>query len=210
MHIPDGFLAAPVWVSLDVAAIPAIGYFARRVQRSFDETKAPLLGVLGAFVFAAQMVNFPVLAGTSGHLIGAALLALTLGPSAAAVVMSAVLAVQALVFQDGGLLALGANIFNLAIVAVWAGYLPMALIGDRGPGARRWAAFAGGWFSVTAAALAASVQLHFSQVAPAAPLFASMLGVHAVTGVIEGLLTAACLTAIERLHPNLAYSFQRP
>src|SRR6266849_11168945 len=102
MHIPDGFLATPVWATLDVAAAPVVGYMVRRAQRGFQEERAPLLGVMGAFVFAAQMINFPVGGATSGHLVGSALLAFTLGPAAASVVMIAILAIQSLVFQEGG------------------------------------------------------------------------------------------------------------
>lgn len=204
MHIPDGFLSAPVWAVLDVAAVPTVGYFVRRTQQHFDDSKIPLLGILGAFVFAAQMINFPVLAGTSGHLIGAALLAFTLGPSAATVVMTAILFVQALVFQDGGLLALGANVINMAVLGVWIGYLPMKFFGRGSRRARSIAAFAGGWLSLMAAATFAAVQLSLSAVAPAAPLFASMLGIHALTGVAEGLITAGVLGTIERLTPALA------
>ena len=130
MHIPDGFLATPVWAALDVAAAPAVGLIVRRAQRGFDEAKVPLLGVMGAFVFAAQMVNFPVGAGTSGHLVGGALLACTLGPAAASVTMAAILAIQALVFQDGGILALGANTINMAVMGVFAGYLPFHFWGN--------------------------------------------------------------------------------
>src|SRR5437899_12228386 len=134
MHIPDGFLSTPVWATLDLAAAPAVGYFARRAQ-GLEQSKVPLLGVMGAFLFAAQMINFPVGVGTSGHLVGGALLACTLGPAAASVVMCAILAIQALVFQDGGILALGANVFNMAIAGVLAGYLPYHLWG-RGSGRR--------------------------------------------------------------------------
>ena len=124
MHIPDGFLSTPVWAALDVAAVPAVGYLAKRAQRGLEQAKVPLLGVMGAFVFAAQMINFPVGLGTSGHLVGAALLAYTLGPAAAGIVLTAILAVQALVFQDGGILALGANVLNMAVLGMLAGYLP--------------------------------------------------------------------------------------
>src|SRR6266480_3934384 len=98
MHIPDGFLSPPVWGVFDVLAVPAVGLMARRAQRSMDDRNIPLLGVMGAFVFAAQMINFPVGAGTSGHLVGGTLLAITLGPAAASVVMTAILVIQALVF----------------------------------------------------------------------------------------------------------------
>ena len=200
MHIPDGFLSVPVWAALDLAAIPSVGHFVRRTQRSFEDSRIPLLGVLGSFVFAAQMINFPVVAGTSGHLIGGALLAFTLGPSAATVVMTAILLVQALVLQDGGLLALGANVINMAVVGVWVGYLPMKLLGGRGPRLQSVAAFLGGWLSLMAAALLAAAELSLSNMAPSGPLFVSMLGIHAVTGVAEGLITAATLTAIQRLN----------
>src|SRR5450432_1822955 len=124
MHIPDGFLSTPVWTTLDALAVPAVVLTVRRAQRGFEESKVPLLGVMGAFVFAAQMINFPVAIGTSSHLVGAALLAYTLGPWAASLVMTAILAIQAFVFQDGGIMALGANLLNMALVGVWAAWIP--------------------------------------------------------------------------------------
>src|SRR5919112_793343 len=127
MHIPDGFLSTPVWASLGVVSFPAVGVLARKAQAEHADTRAPLLGVMGAFVFAAQMVNFPVAAGASSHLLGGALLACSLGPAAGVIVMTAVLAIQAFVFQDGGILALGANVFNLAIAGVLTAYVPYLL-----------------------------------------------------------------------------------
>src|SRR5438874_12001543 len=124
MHIPDGFLSPPVWATLDAVALPAVGVHARRAQRDPDTSRIPLLGVMGAFVFAAQMINFPVGMGTSGHLVGGALLAYALGPSLAVITMTAILAVQAFVFQDGGILDLGADVFNMAIAGVLVAYLP--------------------------------------------------------------------------------------
>src|ERR1700675_478766 len=118
MHIPDNFLSTPVWATLDAVAIPAVGFMVKRAGRELEDTSIPLLGMMGAFVFAAQMINFPVGVGTSGHLVGGALLATLLGPAAAAVTMTAILAIQALVFQDGGILALGANVFNMALIGV--------------------------------------------------------------------------------------------
>jgi cobalt/nickel transport system permease protein len=205
MHIPDGFLAPPVWAALDAGAIPVVGYFLRRTQRTFEQSRIPLLGVLGAFVFAAQIINFPIWAGTSGHLVGGTLLALTLGPSAAVVVMTAILVVQALVFQDGGLLALGANVLNMAIIGVWVGYLPAMWLSRRAS-SQRLAAFVGGWLSLMAGAAFASIELWLSQVAPPGPLFASMLGIHALTGLAEGAITAASLAAIERLNPGFVFA----
>jgi len=204
MHIPDGFLSTPVWAGLDALAVPVGGYFVRRTQSSFDEARVPLLGVMGAFVFAAQMINFPVGVGTSNHLVGGALLALTLGPFAATVVMIAILVIQALVFQDGGITALGANVLNMAVAGVWLGYWPARLLGGRA-GTRRAGVFLGGWLSVFGAALLATIELSLSHVAPGRALFASMLGIHAVTGLAEGAITVAALDAVARLSPKFVF-----
>jgi cobalt/nickel transport system permease protein len=200
MHIPDGFLATPVWAALDVVSLPAVAVFAARAQRDLREPQVPLLGVMGAFVFAAQMVNFPVAAGTSGHLVGGTLLACTLGPSAAIVVMTAILGVQALVFQDGGILALGANIFNLAIAGVLAGYLPYHYLGST-----RWrkaSLFLGGMASVLAGACLALAQLLISGVPMKPPLIALSAGVFLVTALLEGAITLAVVQSVETLNPG--------
>jgi cobalt/nickel transport system permease protein len=200
VHIPDGFLATPVWATLDAAAAPAVLYAARRAQRGFQESQAPLLGVMGAFVFAAQMINFPVGVGTSGHLVGGALLAYTLGPAAAAVVMTAILAIQALVFQDGGILALGANVVNMALLGVLAAYLPFHFWG--GGRWRRAAIFLGGTLSVLVSALLALSELLLSGVAmPGAVLGISLL-FFAVSAALEGAITLAVVAALESMNPN--------
>jgi len=197
MHIPDGFLAAPVWLGLNAAGLPVVGYLARRAQRESEEARAPLLGVMGAFVFAAQMINFPVGVGTSGHLVGSALLAITLGPAAAAVVMTAILALQALIFQDGGVLALGANVVNMALAGVLAGYLPYRWWGAGR--LRRAAVFLGGFCSVLAGAVLAIAELRLSGVPiPAAALWVS-LGLFTVTAAIEGAITVAVVGGLEAL-----------
>jgi cobalt/nickel transport system permease protein len=200
MHIPDGFLSAPVWATLDIAAVPAAGYMVRRAQREFEEKKVPLLGVMGAFVFAAQMINFPVGGATSGHLVGSALLSYTLGPAAAGVVMIAILAIQSLVFQDGGILALGANIFNMAVIGVIAGYLPFHLWGT-GP-KRKAAIFLGGMFSVLVAALLAVSELLLSGIAMSGTVLSVSFALFAVSAVLEGAITLAVFQALEMLNPN--------
>jgi cobalt/nickel transport system permease protein len=200
VHIPDGFLSTPVWAALDALAAPAAGFAARRAQRGFDESKAPLLGVMGAFVFAAQMINFPVGVGTSGHLVGGALLAVTLGPAAASVVMTAILAIQALLFQDGGVLALGANVLNMAVVGVLAGYLPYHLFG-RGR-TRRAAIFAGGGLSVLASAVLALAELLLSGVRMPASVLGISLGLFLISAVIEGAITLAVVAALENIQPG--------
>jgi cobalt/nickel transport system permease protein len=200
VHIPDGFLSTPVWAALDAAAAPCMAFAVRRAQRTFDDDRIPLLGVMGAFVFAAQMINFPVGGGTSSHLLGGALLAFTLGPAAAAVVMTAILAIQALVFQDGGILALGANVLNMAVFGVLAGYLPYHWFG-RGRW-RRHAIFAGGALSVLVSALLAMTQLLVSKVpVPAAALGVSMV-VFLVSAVLEGAITLSVVQALEAIQPN--------
>lgn len=200
MHIPDGFLSAPVWVTLDTAAIPAVCYAARRAQRGFEHGQAPLLGVMGAFVFAAQLINFPVGAGTTGHLVGGALLAMTLGPASASVVMTAILAIQALVFQDGGVLALGANITNMALLGVLAGYLPFSLWGSTSW--RRSSIFAGGALSVLVSAVLALSELLVSGVPMPARMVGVSLALFLISAVLEGAITLAVIESLEKIQPK--------
>ena len=199
MHIPDGFLATPVWAALDTAAVPAVGVLVRRAQRGFDQARTPLLGVMGAFVFAAQMINFPVGVGTSGHLIGGALLAYTLGPSAAAVTMTAILAIQALVFQDGGILALGANVWNMAVCGTLAAWLPFRIWG--GGGARRAAVFAGAALSVMVSAVLAIGELLVSGIRMPVAVLGISLALFVVSAVLEGAITVAVIRALEAIQP---------
>src|SRR6476646_10192737 len=185
---------------MDVAAVPAVGALVRRAQRGFDESKVPLLGVMGAFVFAAQMINFPVGIGTSGHLVGAALLAITLGPAPATVVMTAILAIQALVFQDGGILALGANITNMAVAGTLAGYLPFHFWG-----AGKWrkaSIFLGGLLSVLVSAVLALAQLLVSGVSMPASVMGISLALFVVSAALEGAITLAVVQALETINPQ--------
>ncbi len=183
---------------MDVISAPAIAIVARRAQRETQDHRIPLLGVMGAFVFAAQMVNFPVGLGTSGHLLGGALLAIVLGPGAAVLVMTAILALQALIFQDGGVLALGANVFNMALAGVAAGYLPYRLWATR---SRSVAIFAAGALSVITSACLALAQLLISGVPMRGSIFWASLALFLVSGLIEGAITVAAVRAIERLNP---------
>lgn len=185
---------------MDAAVVPAVIYAARRAQKTFDESKTPLLGVMGAFVFAAQMINFPVGIGTSGHLIGGALLAFTLGPAPAAVVMTAILAVQALVFQDGGVLALGANLTNMAFIGTLAAYVPYHFWG-RGPW-RRTSIFLGGMLSVLVSAVLAISELLLSGVRMPASVLGISLALFVVSAVLEGAITLAVMQALESINPD--------
>jgi cobalt/nickel transport system permease protein len=197
MHIPDNFLSTPVWASLDAVSISAVALLARRAGRELDDARIPLLGVMGAFVFAAQMINFPVAIGTSAHLVGGALLACILGTPAAALVMTAIIAIQAFVFQDGGVLALGANVFNMAIVGVFAAYLPIHFWGTG-----RGRIFVGAFLSVMASGSLALAELLVSGIAMPRPAILISCGVFAVNGLIEGAITVAVLEAIQKLNPG--------
>jgi cobalt/nickel transport system permease protein len=207
MHIPDGFLSPPVWGTFDVLAIPAVGLVARNAQRTMEDRNLPLLGVMGAFVFAAQMINFPVGPGTSGHLVGGTLLAILLGPAAATMVMTAIIAIQALVFQDGGIVALGANVFNMAIAGVVAGYLPYRFWAGSW---RKSAIFAGGVLSVLTSACLAMAELRASGVAMPRTVLYLSLGLFVVSAVIEGAITLAAVRAIERMNPAWVRGTQKP
>jgi len=205
MHIPDGFLSNRIALSLDVCSGAAIAYAARRVKLEASMRVVPMMGVLGAFVFAAQMLNFPVLGGTSGHLVGGALLAILLGPMAALLTMATVIIAQALFLQDGGLIALGANIFNIGATTVFAGYAVFHLLGGsrshgRGLG---FAAFAAGWISMILSAAGCALQLALSGAIPLRIGMLAMGGYHAVIGIAEGGLTAGVLLFLARVRPDL-------
>jgi cobalt/nickel transport system permease protein len=206
MHIPDGFLDTTTSVATWVASAGGVAHAVRRVNKTLTDRQVPLLGVSAAFIFAAQMMNFTIAGGTSGHLLGGALAAILLGPWAGMLVITSVLAVQALLFQDGGLLALGANIFNMAIVGVlsgWAIYTGIKrLFGDK-----TWTiavgGFAAAWASVVVAALVASVELALSGASPFGVVFPAMGGTHALIGVGEGLITVAVLAFLRAVRPDL-------
>ena len=205
MHIPDGFLDAKTAVAAAVLSAVGVGMALRQARKTLPARRVPMLGLAAAFVFAAQMLNFPVAGGTSGHFIGATLVAVLLGPSAAAIALTAVLVVQCFLFNDGGLTALGANIFNMAIVATVVGYGVYRLVRRFVPGQRGLilaAAFAG-WCSTVAAAISCAGQLAISGTVPWAISFPAMAGVHMLIGIGEGLITALVILAIARLRADL-------
>lgn len=205
MHIPDGFLSKQIALSLNGVSLAAILYGARRIRVEAATRIMPVMGVLAAFVLAAQMLNFPVLGGTSGHLVGGALLAILLGPMAGFLTMATVILAQALFLQDGGLVALGANIFNIGALTVFTGYATFRLLGGAGAAQGRlaFAAFAAGWASMMVSAVACALQLALSGVIPLRVGLTAMAGYHAVIGVAEGGLTAAVLAFLARVRPDL-------
>ncbi len=206
MHIPDGFINAPVAaVGFAVAGI-ALAVAVRQTNRKLQERLVPLMGVMAAFIFAAQMMNFPVAGGTSGHMVGGALAAILLGPWAAMIVMASVVGVQALIFQDGGMAALGANIFNMGVVAVLVGWATYSVVTAIGSGRQAWryaAAFAAAWLSVQIAALCASFELALSDTSPLHVVLPAMMGVHALIGIGEGLITVAAIAFVMATRSDL-------
>jgi len=203
MHIPDGFLSTDVALACAVPAIAAVGMGLRQANRTLDERRVPLLGVTAAFVFAAQMLNFPVAGGTSGHFLGAALAAILLGPWLACLTMAVVLGVQAFVFADGGITALGANILNMGVIGA-------LLVGAITHHARRLAprailpiAGVGAWCAVMAVAAATSVELALSGPLPLHTAPPATLAPHAVIGAGEAIITVAAVSAVLSTRPDL-------
>ncbi len=206
MHIPDGFLSVVVSVVLWGISILMIAIALRKVNQNLNEKDVPLMGVLAAAIFAGQMLNFAVTGGTSGHLLGAALAAIVLGPWPAVLVMTAVVSTQALIFQDGGLLALGANLFNMAVIGVAVGYSVYWLV-QRLSGGQKWGLFVGsfaaGWMSIFIASLAAALQLALSGTSPANLAVPAMAGIHALIGLGEGLITLGAVTFLFAVRRDL-------
>jgi cobalt/nickel transport system permease protein len=203
LHIPDGFLNLPISILCWALTIGLLALAVRQTRGQLGERQVPLMGVMAAFIFAAQMINFPVAGGTSGHLLGGALAAIALGPWAAMLVMASVIGVQALIFQDGGLLAMGANILNMGLLTALIGYGLYRATAGRSRGTRLAVAGIAAWLSVMAGALATALQLWLSGTARLDIVVPAMLGVHALIGIGEALITSAALGFIGRTRPDL-------
>lgn len=203
LHIPDGFLSFTVSIVCWVITALTLSAAISRSNKSLGDRQVPLMGVMAAFIFAAQMINFPVAGGTSGHLLGGALAAITLGPWAGMLVMTAVIAVQALLFQDGGLLVMGANILNMGLITVAIGYGLYRSVSGRSRTLKLTVAGIAAWLSVMAGALFTSLQLWLSGTSQLQIVIPAMLGVHALIGLGESLITVAALTFIFQTRPDL-------
>ncbi len=199
MHIPPGFLKPQVWAPMAGVSAAGVGYALRQTNRLMDDRRVPVMGVMAAFIFAAQMVNFPVFAGTSGHLVGAALATVILGLWPAMVAMTAVLIVQALLFQDGGLDALGANVFNMAIWGCLITAFVMDVARRLKPGSFYPAVAISAWLSVFGGAVFCSLELAGSGTSPLVIVLPAMAGIHAVIGVFEGIITIIAVKFIRTL-----------
>lgn len=210
MHAPDGFLNAGTAVATGAVSVGTLGFALKQAKAQLEDRMVPLAGMTAAFVFAAQMFNFPVAAGTTGHLLGGALAAVLLGPSVGAIVVTVVVVVQALAFADGGLTALGYNVLNMAIIPVYGGYAVFRLFRrmfPRSPGGVVGAGGLAAWASVVLAAMSFSIEWLFGASAPVPfdDVFGAMVGVHALIGVGEGVITALALGAVMAARPDLVY-----
>ena len=203
LHIPDGFLSLVVSIICWAITALTLSTAISRTNKSLGEKQVPLMGIMAAFIFAAQMINFPVAGGTSGHLLGGALAAIMLGPWAAMLVMTAVIAVQALLIQDGGLLVMGANIFNMGLLTAAVGYGLYRSVLKSSYRTKLTVAGVAAWLSVMAGALATSLQLWLSGTSDLQAVVLAMLGVHAMIGLGEALITVAALGFILRTRPDL-------
>jgi cobalt/nickel transport system permease protein len=210
VHAPDGFLDAGTAVATGVVSAGTVGMALRQLKETMNEKVVPVAGITAAFIFAAQMFNFPVAAGTTGHLIGGALAAILLGPHLGALVVSVVVAVQALFFADGGLTALGYNILNMAVVPAYAGY---ALFGmfkrvlPKGRGGIIGATALAAWASVVLSAAAFSIEWLFGATAPIpfTRVFGAMVGVHVLIGIGEAVISALAVGAVLASRPDLVH-----
>lgn len=213
MHIPDGFLDAKTAVATAALSAAGVGVAIRRLRKTLPRSRVPLIGLSAAFIFAAQMLNFPVAGGTSGHLIGGVLAAVLLGPHAAVLVMSSVLVLQSLLFADGGITALGANIFNMGIVAPSVGYAiyqsVKKLMGFSLRGRLVATGFAA-WCSAVAASISCAGQLALSGTVSWTVAFPAMVNVHMLIGIGEALITVLVVAALAKSRPELLNESLQP
>src|SRR5215216_4657329 len=203
MHIPDGFLSTLISILCWAITALILAIAISRTNKSLGEKQVPLMGIMAAFIFAAQMINFPVAGGTSGHLLGGALAAMILGPWAAMLVMTAVIAVQALLFQDGGLLVMGANILNMGLLTAAIGYGLYRAVPMGNRTLKLTVAGIAAWLSVMAGALFTSLQLWLSGTSQLQIVIPAMLTVHALIGLGEAFITVAALSFIMQTRPDL-------
>jgi cobalt/nickel transport system permease protein len=206
LHAPDGFFSTPVATVLWLVTAVVVGYAANRASKELDERAIPLMGVMAAFIFAGQMFNFAVPGGTSGHLLGGVLAAILLGPWAGTIVMASVVGVQAIVFQDGGLVVLGGNIFNMGVIGTLGGYAVyralLPFLGGETNGRYPAAAIAA-WLAVFVAALVTALELAISDTTSVGVALGAMAGWHALIGVGEAVITVAALSFIANSRPDL-------
>jgi cobalt/nickel transport system permease protein len=206
LHIPDGFLTPGICLLGWILAILILHLAIRHSREQFGERQVPFMGVMAAFIFAAQAINFPVVGGTSGHILGGALAGILIGPWAGTLVMTAVIIVQGLLFQDGGMLSMGWNILNMGAFSVLTGYVTYSLL-HRFLGNRRkvepFVSFFAAWVSVETGAIAVALQLAASGTFPLQLALPALTGIYSLIGLAEGLVTVAALSFIRGSYPEL-------
>jgi len=202
MHIPDGYLSIPVVVGCGAISICGLFIAGRRMRGSIDQAQVPAVGVIAAFIFAAQMINFPIAGGTSGHVLGGVLSAVLVGPEAAVLIMSIVLIVQALLFGDGGILSLGANIFNMALIGAWGGFLLFRLF-KKLLQKDTMALGVAAWLSVVIPASMCAIELSLSGSVALSVALPLMAGIHAVIGIGEAIVTIVAISLVRRVRPEI-------
>jgi cobalt/nickel transport system permease protein len=203
LHIPDGFLNVVVSIICWIITVITLSLAVSKTNKALGEKQIPLMGIMAAFIFAAQMINFPVAGGTSGHLLGGVLAAVVLGPWAGMLVMTAVIALQALLFQDGGLLVMGANILNMGLVTAAIGYGLYRSVTGQSRIIKLAVVGVASWLSVMAGALFTALQLWLSGTSQLQVVIPAMLGVHALIGLGEALITVSALSFILQTRPDL-------
>ena len=210
MHAPDGFMNAGTALATGALSVGTVGMALRQAKDQLKDKAIPLAGITAAFVFAAQMFNFPVAAGTTGHLLGGALAAILLGPSVGVIVVTIVVVVQALAFADGGLTALGYNVLNMAVIPAYGGYAVFRLFRrtfPRSTGGVVGATGLAAWASVVMSSVAFSIEWLFGATAPVAfdDVFGAMVGVHSLIGIGEGFISALAVGAVLASRPDLVF-----
>jgi cobalt/nickel transport system permease protein len=213
LHIPDGFLSLPISLVTGLFAIGLIALCLNRVQSEYQERTVPVMGVCAAFIFAAQMINFPIPGGTSGHLLGGALAGVLLGPWAGSLVLAVVFIVQAVLFQDGGITVLGANIFNMGLVGTFGGYYLYQAI-RKALGWNSWGGIGAGtaiaaWTSVVVASIICAIELGLSGTVPLNVALVAMVSWHLLIGIGEAVITTIAVSFIYRTRPDLIYKAPR-
>lgn len=203
LHIPDGFLTVIISLIFWALTVASVSLAVSKTNKALGEKQVPLMGIMAAFVFAAQMLNFPIAGGTTGHFLGGALAAIVLGPWAAILVMTAVIALQALLFQDGGLLVMGANIFNMGVLTAMVGFGLYRSVINANKTTRLAVAGTAAWLSIMASALLTALQLWLSGTSSLQLVIPAMLGVHALIGIGEAIITVAALAFILQARPDL-------
>jgi cobalt/nickel transport system permease protein len=213
MHIPDGFIDLKTSAAVATAGAVGVGLALKGAKRQLTEKSAPLAGLTAVFVFAVQMLNFPVAAGTSGHLLGGALAAVLVGPYAATLAITVVLIIQAFLFADGGLTALGLNLFNMSIIGVWVGYGVFLLVRKVLPQSKSSVAISAavaGFISVPAAAAGFVFEYAIGSTATyeTSTVLTAMISTHVLIGIGEAIITFLTVSAVLASRSDLVFGYK--